>query len=65
MSFGTNKYNYKEPLMRPMQKDFLEKMHAIVDMILMFMFIQEQVLTFVAKNQHSLSHSRANQAVPD
>jgi hypothetical protein len=49
-SFGMNNYSYRGPLMKHMLKVSLVKMHAIVAMILTFMFIREQVPIFVVKN---------------
>jgi hypothetical protein len=51
VSSGMNKFNYRELSMKPMQLVSLAKMLVTVDLISMFMFIQEQVLIFVVKNQ--------------
>jgi hypothetical protein len=51
VSSGMNKYNSKELSMKHMQLVSSARMLATVDLISMFMFIQEQVLIFVAKNQ--------------
>ena len=60
-----NKFNCKEQLMKLIKKDSSEKMHAIVVMILMFMFNQEPVHIFVVKNPHLLNLLKANLVVPD
>jgi hypothetical protein len=43
--------NYKELLMKPTRKASLERMHAVVDTILMYMFTLVQEHISVEKNQ--------------
>lgn len=65
VSSGMSKFNFKEQLMRLIKKDSSEKMLAIVVMISMFMYNQEQEHIFVVKNLHLLNHLKANLVVPD
>jgi hypothetical protein len=46
-----NKSNFRGQLMRLTLRDSLERMLAVVDMTLMFMYKLELVLTFAVKNQ--------------
>lgn len=58
-------FNQKELLRKHMQKGFQVKMHVEVAMISMYMHMEEQVLTFVEKNQHSLNLLKENQEDQD
>ena len=58
-------FNQKELLRKHMLKDFQVKMHVVVAMISMYMHMEEQVLTFVEKNQHSLNLLKENQEDQD
>jgi hypothetical protein len=57
--------NSRKQFMKPMRKDSSARMHAEVDMTLMYTFTQAQELTSVEKNQHLLNPSRANPEDPD
>jgi len=47
------KYNaYKKLLMKLMLKDLLVKMHVVADMILMYIFTEEEVPISVEKKLH-------------
>jgi hypothetical protein len=65
VSFGTKDYNLKEQLKKLMQKDSLVKMLVEVDMISMFMHMEEQEHIFVEKNLLLLNHSKENQVDQD
>jgi hypothetical protein len=65
VSFGTKDYNLKEQLKKLMQKDSLVKMLVEVDMISMFMRMEEQEHIFVEKNLLLLNHSKENQVDQD
>jgi hypothetical protein len=58
-------YNLKEQLKKLMQKDSLVKMLVEVDMISMFMRMEEQEHIFVEKNLLLLNHSKENQVDQD
>jgi hypothetical protein len=65
VSSGTSRSNYKELLMRLTERDSLERMHVVADMISMFMYKVVLVLTFVERNPLSLRASRASPVDPD
>jgi len=51
--------------MRLTERDSLERMHVVADMISMFMYKVVLVLTFVERNPLSLRASRASPVDPD